>query len=161
MLSLAANNDWPLQQLDVKNAFLHGNLKEEVYMEAPPGFEKYFNSNQVCRLKKAFYGLKQSPRTWFERFSKSVIQFRYQQSQADHILFIKAKLGGKITALIVYVDDIILTGNDIKEMKLLKTKLAKEFEIKDLGKLRYFLGIEVAQSKKGIYVSQRKYILDF
>ena len=81
LLSLAANNDWPLQQLDVKNAFLHGNLEEEVYMEVPPSFEKYFNSNQVCRLKKALYGLKQSPRAWFERFSKSVIQFRYQQSR--------------------------------------------------------------------------------
>ena len=118
-------------------------------MEVPPGFEKYFNSNQVCRLKKALYGLKQLPWAWFERFSKSVIQLGYQQSQADHTLFIKAKPSGKITAVIVYVDDIILTGNDIEEMKLLKTKLAKEFEIKDLRKLRYFSGIEVARSKKG------------
>ncbi|RVW74839.1 Retrovirus-related Pol polyprotein from transposon RE1 [Vitis vinifera] len=107
-----ANNDWPWQQLDVKNAFLHGNL-EEVFIDSPLDFENHFG------------------------------------------------VGGKLTILIMYVDNTILISNDVEEMTMIKLKLAKEFEIKDLGNLRYFLGIEVARSKKGIYVSQRKYILDF
>ena len=84
----------------------------------------------------------------------------YWQSRGDHTLFIKNSTGGKVTALIVYVDDIIVTGDDNVEQQQLKEQLAREFEIKDLGKLKYFLGIEVAYSKEGIFLSQRKYVLD-
>lgn len=158
LLSLATNLDWPLQQFDVKNAFLHGDLEEEVYMEMPPGLEG--NASEVCKLRKALYGLKQSPRAWFGRFTKAMVEMKYRQSQGDHTLFIKFSTSGKVTVLIVYVDDIIVTGNDPEEISRLKGHLAKEFEIKDLGKLKYFLGIEVAHSKNGIFVSQQKYILD-
>jgi hypothetical protein len=160
LLSLAANLEWPLQQFDVKNAFLHGDLEEEVYMDFPPGFSTSSESGKICRLRKSLYGLKQSPRAWFGRFTHSMRRYGYHQSQSDHTLFLKHSNEGKITALIVYVDDIVVTGNDIMEMGKLKTYLAKEFEIKDLGNLRYFLGIEVARSKEGIFVSQRKYVLD-
>uniref|UniRef100_A0A2N9G528 F-box domain-containing protein n=1 Tax=Fagus sylvatica TaxID=28930 RepID=A0A2N9G528_FAGSY len=160
LLSLAANLEWPLQQFDVKNAFLHGDLEEEVYMDFPPGFSTSSESGKVCRLRKSLYGLKQSPRAWFGRFTHSMRKYGYHQSQSDHTLFLKHSNEGKVTALIVYVDDIVVTGNDIMEMGKLKTYLAKEFEIKDLGTLRYFLGIEVARSKEGIFVSQRKYVLD-
>ena len=159
LLSLAANLDWPLLQLDVKNAFLNGDLEEEVYMDPPPGFEQKFGS-RVCRLRKSLYGLKQSPRAWFEKFTQSVKKQGYSQAQTDHTMFFKHSKDGRLTVLIVYVDDIILTGDDQKEMERLKTSLATEFEIKDLGSLRYFLGMEVARSRKGIVVSQRKYILD-
>ncbi|KAH9796154.1 retrovirus-related pol polyprotein from transposon RE1 [Citrus sinensis] len=158
LLSLAANLDWPLQQLDVKNAFLNGDLAEEVYMELPPGFDKE-GRGLVCRLKKSLYGLKQSPRAWFDRFSRAIRQQEYKQAQTDHTLFYRHK-DGKITVLIVYVDDIILTGNDIVEIKRLKKILATEFDIKDLGSLRYFLGMEVARNNTGISVSQRKYVID-
>lgn len=77
LLSLAVNSDWPLHQLDVKNAFLIGDLKEEVFMSLPPGFEKRLGSDKVCRLKKSLYGLKQSPRAWFERFGKAVISYGF------------------------------------------------------------------------------------
>ncbi|KAI9162582.1 hypothetical protein LWI28_028704 [Acer negundo] len=160
LLSLAANLDWPLHQLDVKNAFLNGDLEEEVYMEVPPGLETYSKTNLVCKLKKSLYGLKQSPRAWFERFTKAVKRYGYSQCQTDHTLFVKHETAGKMAILIVYVDDIILTGNYDEEIQRLKVFLAKEFEIKDLGNLKYFLGMEVARSKKGIVVSQRKYILD-
>ena len=160
LLSLAANLDWPLHQLDVKNAFLNGDLEEEVYMEVPPGLESYSKTSKVCRLKKSLYGLKQSPRAWFERFTRAVKQYGYLQCQADHTLYVKHSPGGKITILIVYVDDIILTGDYDEEIQRLKKVLAKEFEIKDLGSLKYFLGMEIARSKQGIVVSQRKYILD-
>ena len=94
----------------MKNAFLNGDLEEEVYMELPPGVTNS-EGGKVCKLKKALYGLKQSPRAWFGRFTKSMKAFGYRQSNSDHTLFIKRK-SGKLTALIVYVDDMVVTGND-------------------------------------------------
>ena len=159
LLSLAINFDSELQQYDVKNVFLHGELEEEIYMSIPPRFGGS-DGNKVCWLKKALYGLKQSPRARFGRFAKVMIAKGYKQSQGDHTLFIKHSISGGVTTLIVYVDDIIVTGNDEKEKNNLKQCLAKEFEIKDLGKLIYFLGIEVAPSKQDIFISQQKYVID-
>ncbi|RVW38886.1 Retrovirus-related Pol polyprotein from transposon TNT 1-94 [Vitis vinifera] len=160
LLSLAANLDWSLHQLDVKNAFLNGDLEEEVYMDIPAGLETTSNFNKVCRLRKSLYGLKQSPRAWFERFTKVVKGYRFVQCQSDHTLFVKHFPEGKLAIIIVYVDDIILIGDHEEKIDLLKKLLTKEFEIKDLGNLKYFLGMEIARSKKGIVVSQRKYVLD-
>ncbi|RVW79569.1 Retrovirus-related Pol polyprotein from transposon RE1 [Vitis vinifera] len=157
---VGSNLDWNLHQLDVKNAFLNGDLEEEVYMEIPPGLKLSSSNDLVCKLQKSLYGLKQSLRAWFERFTKVIKGEEFSQGRSDHTLFIKRSPGGKITVLIVYVDDIIVTGNDEEEISRLKTVLSKEFEIKDLGTLRYFLGMEVARSSKGIFVSQRKYTLD-
>jgi hypothetical protein len=159
LLSLAANLDWPLQQFDVKNAFLHGELEEEVYMDLPPGFTTASDVGKVCKLNKSLYGLKQSPRAWFGKFSQSMKNYGFKQSQADHTLFLKCDKG-KLTALIVYVDDMVVTGNDEEGIRRLRDYLAKEFEMKDLGALRYFLGIEVARSRHGIFLSQQKYVLD-
>ncbi|RVX01148.1 Retrovirus-related Pol polyprotein from transposon TNT 1-94 [Vitis vinifera] len=160
LLSLAANLDWSLHQLDVKNAFLNGDLEEEVYMDIPAGLETTSNFNKVCRLRKSLYGLKQSPRAWFERFTKVVKGYGFVQCQSDHTLFVKHFPEGKLAIIIVYVDDIILTGDHEEKIDSLKKLLTKEFEIKDLGNLKYFLGMEIARSKKGIAVSQRKYVLD-
>jgi hypothetical protein len=159
LIFIAANNRWKLFQMDVKNAFLHGDLQEEVYMDIPPGFNSRETEGKVCKLKKALYGLKQSPRAWFGRFRKEVCSMGYQQSNADHTLFFKHR-GDKIVILIVYVDDIVITGNDDDGIAFLKRMLANSFEVKDLGFLHYFLGIEVAYGSQGIYLSQRKYILD-
>ena len=114
---------------------------------------------KVFRLKKALYELKQSPRAWFDRFTKAIRQHDYKHAQADHTLFYK-QLCKKITIPIVYVDDIIVIGNDVGEIKSIKSKLALDFEMKDLGNLQYFLKIEIARNKNGISVSQRKYVLD-
>ncbi len=111
MLSLAANLDWPLHQLDVKNAFLHGDLEEEVYMDTPPGYTASSNTDVVCKLQRALYGLKQSPRAWFGRFSQAMKKYGFRQSNSDHTLFLKHQQG-KVTALIVYVDDMIIIGDD-------------------------------------------------
>jgi Reverse transcriptase (RNA-dependent DNA polymerase) len=159
LISCVVNFGWNIHQLDVKNAFLHGDLKEEVYMELPPGFDNEQVAGKVCRLKRSLYGLKQSPRAWFDRFSKTMIKEGYLQSNADHTMFIRRKRG-KLCVLIVYVDDIVLTGNDIVEMKRIKSSLATEFEMKDLGPLHYFLGIEVVSSPNGIFLSQQKYVLE-
>lgn len=160
LFSLSANLGWCMQQYDVKNAFLHGELEEEVYMDPPPGFNHSLLPNQVCRLKKTLYGLKQSPRAWFGRFTRAMILMGYRQSQGDHTLFIKHSNSGEVTILIVYVDDIIITGDDHMERDKLRKRLSAEFDIKELGRLKYFLGIEVAHSDEGIFISQQKYILD-
>lgn len=161
LFSVAVNQNWSLHQFDVKNAFLHGVLSEEerIYMEVPPGFSEGFKDNEVCRLKKSLYGLKQSPKAWFGRFTVAMVKFGYQQSNSDHTLFIKRR-GKMITCLIIYVDDMIITGDDIEEIEKLRNNLFKEFEMKDLGRLKYFLGIEVLRSKKGLFISQRKYVMD-
>lgn len=127
-------------------------------MDSPPGMTDS-NGMKVCKLKKALYGLKQFPRAWFGRFTKSMKAFSYRASNSDHTLFLK-RGKGKITALIIYVDDMIVTGNDQYEISSLQQYLASEFEMKQLGNLKYFLGIEVARSKYGIFLCQRKYTLD-
>ena len=112
LLSLAANLEWPLHQLDVKNAFLNGVLEEEVYMDIPPGLKTEENKGKVCRVQKSLYGLKQSPRAWFTTFGKSMKKLGFNQAQGDHTLFFKHSNQGKITILIVYVDDMIITRDD-------------------------------------------------
>ena len=148
-----------LQLYNVKNAFLHSEIEEEVYMKAPPRFSDEYGSGEGCRLKKALYGLKQSPRAWFGRFTTAMKKFGYEQSNSDHTSFLK-KEKGSITCLISYVDDMVITGNNEEEISYLKKKLFMEFEMKDLGNLKYFLGIEVLRSKREISIDQKKYILD-
>ncbi|RVW78433.1 Retrovirus-related Pol polyprotein from transposon TNT 1-94 [Vitis vinifera] len=123
----------------VKNAFLNGDLEEEVYMEIPLGFERNNDFKKVCKLRKALYGLKESTRARFDKFTKVIKKNGYIQCQFDHTLFVKFSKGGKITILIVYVDDIILIGDYDEEKVSLENLLTKEFEIKDLDDLKYFL----------------------
>ncbi|KAA0036485.1 Cysteine-rich RLK (receptor-like protein kinase) 8 [Cucumis melo var. makuwa] len=138
LLSVVVNKDWSLYQLDVKNAFFNGDLVEEVYMSP-------------CQdLKPNLVG----------RFTTFVKSQGYSQGHSDHILFTKVSKTGKITILIVYMDDIVLTGDDQTKISQLKQRMGDEFKTMDLGNLKYFLGMEVARSKEGISVSQRKYTLD-
>ena len=152
--------DWKLFQFNVKNAFLHGELEEEVYMAPPPGYFLKKNTSDVCHLRKSIYGLKQSPRAWFGKNLKTMLSVGYVQSEGDHTLFIKHGKEGKVAILIVYVDDIVVTRNDEAKIQNLKKHLASSFDIKALGLLSYFLGIKVAYSASGIVLSQHKYILD-
>ena len=158
LLAISSAKSWFLEQLDVNNAFLHGDLPEEVYMVPPPGYCQP-NDTRVCKLIKSLYGLKQASRQWFHKLTVCLLDFGYLQSKSDCSLFVKHK-GDSFTALAVYVDDIILAGNDMVEIQQVKDHLHSKFTIKYLGKLRYMLGIEVAQSDKGIVLSQRKYALD-
>ncbi|KAJ0778869.1 putative RNA-directed DNA polymerase [Helianthus annuus] len=158
-IALAAIHHWPLHQLDVKNAFLNGILEEEVYMEQPPGFIVEEEASKVCRLRRSLYGLKQSPRAWFGRFSSVMGEFGMVRSAYDHSVFFRHHQGQRII-LVVYVDDIIITGDDEDGITKLKQFLQSQFQISDLGRLRYFLGIEVSRSPQGILLSQRKYVLD-
>ncbi|CAM8931401.1 unnamed protein product [Rhodiola kirilowii] len=145
--------------MDVKNAFLQGELEEEVYMLPPPGLEDSVKPGKVLRLKKAIYGLKQSPRAWYHKLSSTLIKRGFKRSEADHTLFNLSGPKGRVVIL-VYVDYIIITGSDKAGINATKVFLKTVFDIKDLGKLKYFLGIEVCQSKEGLFLSQRKYTLD-
>ena len=158
MLALAAIRDWKLVQLDVNNAFLHGDLDEEVYMKIPQGLPIKGASNMVCKLQKSIYGLKQSSRQWYAKFSNFLMNIGFIQSKADYSLFYKGS-GSTYVAILVYVDDIILAGPSQKLIDEVKIKLSDRFKLKDLGDLKFFLGLEVARSKKGIFVSQRHYAL--
>ena len=158
LLAVAVAKSWELHQLDVHNAFLHGDLDEEVYMTPPPGYLSS-TDNRVCHLRKSLYGLKQASRQWFAKFSNAIIQFGFTQSKADTSLFIHYQ-GTTFTALLVYVDDVIIASNNSAHTKALKAYLDAWFHIKDLGPLKYFLGLEVARSPDGIVLSQRKYALD-
>ena len=160
LIALASKKDWSVLQFDVNNAFLHGELEEEVYMTPSPGYQLTLNKTLVCRLKKALYGLKQSPRAWFAKFARAMKEMNYSQSDGDHTLFMKHGSTSKVFILIVYVDDILVTGDDVLEINKLSVQLSHKFDIKTLGHLRYFLGIEVARSPKGIFWSQRKYVID-
>ncbi|XP_019435884.1 PREDICTED: uncharacterized protein LOC109342338 [Lupinus angustifolius] len=158
ILPLASTNNWYLHQLDVNTAFLHGDLKEVVYMKVPPGLT-VSQPNLVCKLEKSLYGLKQASRQWHAKLTAVLLQSGYTKSLADHSLFIK-HVSSSFTAILVYVDDLILTGNNMIEITEIKKLLDNEFSIKDLGELKKFLGMEIAQSSKGILLYQRKYTLD-
>ena len=160
LLSMGAMCSWPLFQLDIKNVFLHGDLAEEVYMEQPPGFVAHGESSLVCRSRRSLYGLKQSPRAWFGRFSSVVQEFGMLRSTADHLVFYHHNSSGQCIYMVVYVDDIVITGSDQDGIQKLKQHLFTHFQTKDLGKLKYSMGIEIAQSSSGVVLSQRKYALD-
>ncbi|XP_045789477.1 uncharacterized mitochondrial protein AtMg00810-like [Trifolium pratense] len=130
-------------------------------MEQPPGFVAQGESRGfVCRLQKALYGLKQSPRAWFGRLSSVLHKFGMVRSEADHSVFYRHSSTNQCIYLVVYVDDIVITRDDQRGICDLKQHLFQHFQTKDLGRLKYFLGIEVAQSKSGIAISRRKYALD-
>ena len=166
LIALASAKGWPLHQLDINNAFLHGDLDEEVYMDLPPGFHSKGESSTstyaaplVCKLVKSIYGLKQASRQWNAKLFATIMQLGFKQSQAGHSLFVYSN-GSSFTALLVYVDDMIITGNDSACVAKLKTLLDQKFGIKDLGSLKYFLGLEIARNVKGISINQRKYALE-
>lgn len=140
VISPEVNFDWPLFQLDVKNVFLNGDLQEEVYMQQPPGFVDEGESHQVCLLMKALYGLRQSPRAWFEKLSRLLLNCGFTRNVSDYSVFVKSSTAGCVI-LVVYVDDIILSGSNKLGIEETEQLLASQVHIKDLGGLKYFLGI--------------------
>lgn len=157
ILSLAARNGWTVYQLDVKSAFLHGELNEEVFIAQPPGYEQKGHEHKVYKLKKALYGLKQAPRAWYSRIESYFMKEGFEKCPHEHTLFVKRMDGGKMLIVCLYVDDLIFTGNDESMFRKFKHSMMTEFDMTDLGRMSYFLGLEVLQRSEGIYVSQRKY----
>eukprot|EP00253_Pinus_taeda_P012672 PITA_12672 len=158
VLSLAASLKWEVHQMDIKSAFLHGDLHEEIYMEQPIGFIQT-DSSLVCRLKKSLYGLKQAPRTWYAKMDNFLLESGFSRCHSDNTVYTKT-VGNSLIILVLYVDDLILTGSDPILINHVKSSLKKKFEMTDLGHLHYFLGLQVLQSKEGISLSQAKYACD-
>ncbi|GKD45648.1 reverse transcriptase, RNA-dependent DNA polymerase [Tanacetum coccineum] len=121
--------------------------------------EKFLDPNLVCKLKKSLYGLKQAPRQWFAKLSSALLDFGYTQSKTDYSLFVKKHNESFITVL-VYVDDLLITGNEKEQISSLKTRLTSVFHMKDLGEVNYFLGLEISKTAQGIFISQHKYTKD-
>jgi hypothetical protein len=159
ILALAVHFNWAIKQLDISNAFLHGSLSEEVYMEQPKGFVDKKNPKMVCKLEKAIYGLKQAPRAWFHRLSSYLLDIGFTASLVDTSLFIFIAGNFKVFML-VYVDDIIITGTHPQLITHMIQLLQKEFPVKDLGSLNFFLGIQVTRSSAGLHLCQSKYVND-
>lgn len=158
LLAVAVVRQWHIHQLDVNNAFLHGDLEEDVYMQIPQGFARK-GETRVCKLHKSLYGLRQASRNWYSKFTHAVTSLGYSQSAADPSLFTFTSQSSFV-AVLVYVDDVIVTGNDLVRIDALKQYLDDQFKIKNLGPLKYFLGIEVARAPSGLVLNQRKYVLD-
>ncbi|KAK1424826.1 hypothetical protein QVD17_20164 [Tagetes erecta] len=159
VLSLAVAQKWQLRQLDVQNAFLHGDLNETLYLEQPPGFVDPEKPDHVCLLHKALYGLKQAPRAWFHRLSTALQKLGFVGSKTDPSLFVYSS-NGTLLYMLVYVDDIILTGNNSQAINHVVQQLSTTFALKDMGSLSYFLGIEITSQGNDVVLSQRKYIND-
>ncbi|KAL8156345.1 hypothetical protein AgCh_001442 [Apium graveolens] len=155
-----AAKGWIVEQLDVNNAFFQGDLHEEVYMSLPLGYIHNSNvSNLVCKLIKSIYGLKQASRYWFEKLTACLLEAGYKQSLTDTSMFTFNQDGIFVVA-VVYVDDILLSGNNHEAIVALKQLLHVKFSIKDLGNLKYYLGLEISRTPAGIFVSQKKFIHD-
>jgi len=158
LIAVAVKKHWPIYQMDVNNAFLHGDLHEDIYMKPPQGLP-VSSGNIVCKLKKSLYGLKQASRQWYAKLSDTLRSVGFQHSQNDYSLFCKQQDSCSLF-VVVYVDDIIVTGNDPDEINTLKVFLDNKFRIKDLGELNYFLGMEVTKFPNGVALTQKKFAAD-
>ena len=157
VLTVAVSKNWDIRQLDVNNAFLNGTLQEVVYMAQPEGYVDASTPNHICKLNCALYGLKQAPRAWFDKLRATPIQWGFGNSKSDTSLSI-FNSNGKTICLLVYVDDILLTRNDELLLNKLTSDLNKEFSLKNLGQIHYFLGIEEYRDATGLYLTQSKYV---
>ncbi|RVW38700.1 Retrovirus-related Pol polyprotein from transposon TNT 1-94 [Vitis vinifera] len=160
LLAMVSVFDLELDQLDVKTAFLHGNLEEEIYMKQPEGFVDSEKSDHVCFLKKSLYGLKQSPRQWYKRFDAFMVSHEFMRNQYDSCVYFKTLPDSSFIYLLLYVDDMLIAAKNRAEINKLKQLLSSEFEMKDLGAAKKILGMEIWRDRDAglLYVSQQKYI---
>lgn len=160
VLGLAASLNLEVEQLDVKTAFLHGDLEEEIYMEQPEGFKVKGKENLVCRLKKSLYGLKQAPRQWYKKFDSFMMTQGYTRTSADHCVFMKKHSNDDFIILLLYVDDMLIVGRDVSKIEDLKRQLSKSFAMKDLGNAKQILGMKISRDRMNgkLWLSQENYI---
>lgn len=156
VLTLVASRKWPAHQLDVSNAFLHGNLQEQVYCQQPTGFADPARPDDVCLLSRSLYGLRQAPRAWFDRFVAHVTSLGFVQSRADTSLFVYNRAGAQ-AYLLLYVDDMILSASSTNLLHHFVKRLQDAFKVKDMGPVHHFLGISVRRTGKGFFLSQAQY----
>lgn len=159
ILSLAVSFQQSMRQLDIKNVFLHRHLTEEIYMKQPRGFIHLDYPHYVCKLQKALYDLKQAPRAWFHRFNSFLLSHGFVCGSADPSMFV-LRTGSHILVLLLYADDIILTGSSSMLLSSFISTLSNQFAMKDLRDLHYFLGIQVKRDSMGIFLSHHTYVDD-
>ena len=159
VLSLALSRRWPIHQLDVKNAFLHGTLTETVYFMQASGFEDSTHPDFVCRLNKSLHGLKEATRAWYSQFATHLVSLGFVEAKSDTSLFIYQH-GSDTAYLLLYVDDIVLTASSPGFLRWIISALQREFSMKDLGELHHFLGMHVQRHGDGLLLSQKQYMLD-
>ena len=157
VLALAAKQNWPLWQMDVITAFLNGTINEDLFMEIPDGFPGADDPTQVCKINRALYGLKQSPKAWYDRISAWLCNHGLTRSKSDPNMYY-SKNDHRIVILLLYVDDLLITGNDDKAINTLKQRLQHEFEMTDLGEAQQYLGVEISRHPNGIFLNQEGYI---
>ncbi|KAG8478903.1 hypothetical protein CXB51_028748 [Gossypium anomalum] len=148
LLGIVAMHDLELEQLDVKTAFLHGELEEDIYMQQPEGFTVSEKEDYVCLLKKSLYGLKQSPRQWYKRFDSFMTSHDFKRSSFDSCVYFKKNNDGSFVYLLLYVDDMLIAAKDKGEIRKVKAQLSEEFEMKDLGPAKKILGMEILRDRK-------------
>jgi hypothetical protein len=160
VLTLVAHYDMVLEQMDVKTTFLHGDLEEQIYMKQPEGFSQLGQEHLVCKLKKSFYGLKQSPRQWYKRFDSYMIKIGYKRCEYDCCVYVKSLDDGSFIFLLLYVDDMLIVAKSIVEVNKLKVLLSKEFDMKDLDAAKKILGMEIRRDNdaKKLWLSQAGYV---
>ena len=154
IIATAARKAWDIYQLDVKSAFLHGILEEVVYIQQLKGYVIRGEEDKVYRLHKALYGLKQAPRAWFSRIKEYFAKEGFEKSENEETFFTKTNKHGNSLYVSVYVDDLIYTRGYMEMIEEFKHSMKKEFDMTDLSKMRYFLGIEVLETSFGIHISQ-------
>ena len=157
VLALVAKENLYLEQMDVKTAFLHGELEEEIYMVQPQGFEVRGKEKMVCKLQRSLYGLKQAPRQWYKRFDTFICSNGFLRCQADHCCYIKS-LGDSFIILLLYVDDMLIVGASKQSIDKLKWELSQEFAMKDLGAAKQILGMRITRDSGTLRLSQEEYI---
>ncbi|KAG9453307.1 hypothetical protein H6P81_006211 [Aristolochia fimbriata] len=160
LLALVVQLNFELAQLDVKTAFLHGDLREEIYMTQPDGYKVAGKENWVCKLIKSLYGLKQSPRQWYKRFDRFIKDQKYTRNKYDNCVYLRKLQDGSYIYLLLYVDDMLIAAKSQVEIDILKAQLNKEFEMKDLGKAKKILGMEISRNRERgkLWLSQKQYL---
>lgn len=158
LISLAATYGWEVHHLDLKTSFLHGELKEVVYVSQPEGFEIKGSEHRVYKLNKALYGLRQAPRAWNNKLNQILMGLEFIKCKKEPSVYRKM-VNGELLVVAVYVDDLFVTGTNKKIIDDFKRNMASKFDMSDLGKLTYYLGIEVSQDAHGITLNQRRYAM--
>jgi hypothetical protein len=161
LIALAARTGWKVHHMDVKSAFLNGDLCEEVYVQQPPGFVVEKGSGKVLKLRKALYGLRQAPRAWNARLDKELLKLGFVRSPHEHAVYRRSDNNGNFLIVGVYVDDLIITGPSQDSIAVFKRQMMKSFSMSDLGLLTYYLGIQVDQKERETTLCQSSYAKKF
>jgi len=160
VLSWVATLDLEVEQMDVKTAFLHGDMEEEIYIKQPDGFLVEGKEDHVWRLRKSLYGLKQAPRQWYKKFGFVMCDQGYKKTTFDHCVFVKKISNNDFIILLLYVDDMLIVGKDTSMTNRLKKQLSESFDMKDMGFAKQILGIRIMRDRQEnkLWLSQKHYV---